>query len=223
MEAYIKKIEVNNYNNFYIYLKINDKFENPKVTINCDYEEDFDFVKLEDAELASINFLASSICNWEGIEESYSNDAAINLLRNNYKIRKQVEFEYKEFQKFINKQIDILVLHHQRELELNTMQGDGKPLRSHLLKAWEITGEKPEQLDQVSIPYSMLNIWGIYKRLDSHRTYHQGGPNSIQYSEILSFCSLTDTYLSNGDLDIIDRLDNVSLTHYYNQRKKKSK
>lgn len=68
-------------------------------------------------------------------------------------------------------------------------------------------------------PESGRILWDVFQRLSATRTYHMGGPNPLQPSEILAFGQMMRLPLEPAHFDILMSMDRAWLDHAYAKSK----
>lgn len=68
-------------------------------------------------------------------------------------------------------------------------------------------------------PEAGRDLWNAFQRLSATRTYHAGGPNPVQPSEVLAWCQLTRQPLDPGHVEIIFAMDRAWLERAYSGAK----
>lgn len=65
------------------------------------------------------------------------------------------------------------------------------------------------------VPESGRELWNAFQRLSSARTYHAGGPNPIQISEVAAWCQIMRLPLEPRHVDILLAMDQAWLDRAY--------
>jgi len=85
--------------------------------------------------------------------------------------------------------------------------------RERLLQVYKTTKKLPEELkSEPEIPNIASHLWAIFCELSSSRQVGFN-PNPISYSEIQSYCILTQTHLDPIEVKLIKEMDNAFLTY----------
>lgn len=91
----------------------------------------------------------------------------------------------------------------------------GMTVRQQLEHVWKITGNKPAQLENlVELPRTMFLLWKWFVDLDASRTSSGFGVNPLSYSDILSYSILENVEFTSEEVQIIKKLDEITLKHY---------
>jgi hypothetical protein len=76
---------------------------------------------------------------------------------------------------------------------------------------WRQTGEKPSELEQEPCPETFLTLWDNFKNLEGGRQFSDAGLLPLTWSDILAWCQLTNIQFSRAELNVIKRLDFISI------------
>jgi hypothetical protein len=91
-------------------------------------------------------------------------------------------------------------------------------LREQLLSVQRQTKKVPKQLqDLVSLPESMMQIWGHFITLDAQRSSNGYSANPLSFTEIASYFSLIKEDVDVWEVQLLRRLDQTLLSVYSKQ------
>jgi hypothetical protein len=75
-------------------------------------------------------------------------------------------------------------------------------------------GVKPDELDNPhELPMMYAHVWDGFLRLNNDRGSNGFSANAIGYLQIEAFCRLTKSEFSAHEIELIKRLDLISLKH----------
>ena len=97
--------------------------------------------------------------------------------------------------------------------------GEGST-RAKLESVARQTGKVPKELEElVELPESMRYVWKYFLDLNRKRSSGMGiGP--ITYTEMLSYFTLNSVAYDETEIQLIDVLDSVALSHFAEENKK---
>lgn len=105
------------------------------------------------------------------------------------------------------------------QFELDKVKEDGSTERQHLLSAWRQRGFnpklKPEPLRYEELDDLIVYLWQYFNDLSTRRHYCEGGPGSINWTEIQAFSNMKNLKFEQWELDALSRLDNKFLEVWY--------
>lgn len=77
-------------------------------------------------------------------------------------------------------------------------------MRSHLEQVYKQTGKKPKQLAEVGeLPEELAYVWSWYAKLKAFKS-------ELSYTEIKSWCDLSNIKFLDWELDTIVRLERIN-------------
>ena len=78
--------------------------------------------------------------------------------------------------------------------------------------AYKQSGIKPEQLEEHEFPFLFERAWNFFSELNSSRSSNGFGLNSISYTEIHAWNQLTNSEITEKEVEILRLLDYEYLT-----------
>lgn len=110
-------------------------------------------------------------------------------------------------------------------------QADGASLKEHMDSAKSnpfaskaLVEKLDKEEDQAPIlPEAAAFAWSFFLRLHQQRPSGGMGVSCLSFTDILSFCHLTNTEFEQFELDLILAFDRCFLTVHYEQQEKESK
>ncbi|WP_157201817.1 hypothetical protein [Massilia sp. Root335] len=94
------------------------------------------------------------------------------------------------------------------EYELAARQGDGAPLRAHLQRVAQSTGDVDPRL-HVAWPRLGRPVWDAFRRMGRSMTVN--GPGPVTPQDILAYQALHRVEFSAWELDVIEVFDAIAL------------
>lgn len=95
------------------------------------------------------------------------------------------------------------------------MGSGSNSIKAKLESVWRQTGHKPKELDNlVEMPESLALVWEDFRALNASRNSNGYSANPLSYSEILSYCVLTNTDLKPWEVEVIKYFDNALMNLY---------
>ena len=76
---------------------------------------------------------------------------------------------------------------------------------------WEQTGEKPVELEAAPCPEVFDLLWRQFRSLEGGRQFSESGLLPLSWSDIWAWCGLNGVIFSTFELDLIKRLDFISI------------
>lgn len=93
--------------------------------------------------------------------------------------------------------------------ELTKIDKTGTTLYATLNQVWKTTKKKPEQLNPpCEIPFQLIHVWEWFLELSEVRQNYGFGISKLTYTEIHSWSTLNDNYITPFEIGIIRKLDN---------------
>ena len=107
-------------------------------------------------------------------------------------------------------------------MQLGALQPDGAPLRTHLQRRAQNTGQVDPMLMVPPVPSCAAGLWRLWCRMSKTRPAGMG-PSPITHQEIDSACRLYQVQLSPWEVETLLDLDDVAMRHAGEQMSKQQK
>lgn len=76
---------------------------------------------------------------------------------------------------------------------------------------WEQTGEMPVELEVAPCPDIFIDLWHHFRSIEGGRQFSESGLLPLSWSDIWAWCGLMGVTFSNFELNLIKRLDFISI------------
>jgi len=98
----------------------------------------------------------------------------------------------------------------EHQFKLNTPDEGGTTQRQHLEQVERQTGRRPEALEPpTKFPMLLSHVWSAFLSLSNSRGQGFSGPAPIGYEQIKAWKELTDTPITNWEVESIIEIDRV--------------
>ena len=90
--------------------------------------------------------------------------------------------------------------------------GDGCTVRAHLLKAWEVSGNRPAELEAEPLDGYLAWVWQVFLALSRRRGSTGFSPSPLSWREIEAWERINSVKLEPFETDAVCMLDDLFLS-----------